>query len=224
MTIHKNPDLSALRFSVASKIDVKAQPDGTISGYASVFGGGPDLVGDVVAAGAFTRTICEMKAEGIAPAMLWHHQGDTAIGKWVSVTEDAHGLLVEGLINLKTAEGQMAYQHISGGSATGLSIGYVLPPGGRKSNRDGTFTLTDIDLVEISVTPTPANRRARINSVKSFTSKSELVDLLQEAGLAKAAAKRIAAGGWPALSGGDHQKAIDIAAQIDAALSQLRSL
>ena len=39
-----------------------------------------------------------------------------------------------------------------------------------------------------------------------------------------AAATRIAAGGWPALAGEDHQKAIDLAAQIEAATAMIRSL
>ncbi|MBL0375214.1 HK97 family phage prohead protease [Rhizobium sp. KVB221] len=224
MNFRKNFDVSAMRLSVVSDLGIKAQPDGMISGYASPFGGAPDFQGDIVAPGAFTRTLREQKAEGVVPAMLWHHKQDEPIGKWLSIAEDGFGLAVTGQINLKTEYGLKAFNHIVGGSATGLSIGFLLPEGGRNYNRDGSFTLTDIDLIEISVTPTPANRRARIATVKSINSKTELVDLLREAGLAKTAAQRVAAGGWPALSNADHQKAIDLAAQIDAATAKIRSL
>ena len=37
-----------------------------------------------------------------------------------------------------------------------------------KREADGTLILTEIDLLEVSVVALPANRRARINSVKEF--------------------------------------------------------
>lgn len=215
---------SNLRLAPGLDLDVKAAGDGTISGIASTFGGAPDRQGDVVQRGAFTRSLKEHQAEGSMPAMLWSHKMEAPIGRWTEVREDASGLIVSGAINLKTANGREAFEHVRAGDARGLSIGYVVPEGGRKYQGDGSFLLTEVDLVEVSVVAVAANRNARVAAVKSLTSKAELVDLLREGGLAKAAAARIAAGGWPALAGDDHhEKAIQLAAAIERATAELRT-
>jgi uncharacterized protein len=81
-----------------------------------------------------------------------------------------------------------------------------------------------IDLQEVSVVVMPSNRLARVSALKTISTKSELVDLLRDAGLARAAAQKIAAGGFPALSTGNHEKAIAFAAQIEAATAKIRSI
>lgn len=52
------------------KFEIKAEDDGdmTVSGYASIFGN-RDRVGDVVVAGAFTKSL----ASGRRVKMLWQH-------------------------------------------------------------------------------------------------------------------------------------------------------
>lgn len=200
-----------------------AASKGTIEGYASAFGGPPDAYGDIIEKGAFKRTIDDHRREGSMPAMLWAHDPSKPIGRWVEMHEDDYGLFMKGSINLNTTAGKDAHQHLEQGDVSGLSIGFVVPKSGARQDGANTI-LTDIDLMEVSTVVFPANRRARISGVKSLTSKSELVDLLRDAGLPKTAANRIAAGGWPALSGTDQQKAIDLAAQIEAATAKLRSL
>lgn len=217
-------DPTAVRLAPALDLAVKAAGDGLIEGYASTFGGRPDRAGDVVAKGAFARTLAEHAREGTAPAMLWSHRIEEPIGKWTTIREDGEGLHVAGRINLKTTRGREAFEHIAAGDAGGFSIGYLIPEGGRKYNGDGSFTLVDVDLVEVSIVAVPANPHARISSVKAVRSKAELVDLLHEAGLAKAAATRVAASGWAGLSGGEtHEKAMRLLATIDAATARIRS-
>lgn len=217
-------DPTAIRLAPALDLEVKATGDGLIEGYASTFDGKPDRAGDIVVKGAFARTLAEHCREGTTPAMLWSHRIEEPIGRWTALGEDRKGLRVAGQINLKTRRGREAFEHIAAGDAGAFSIGYLIPEGGRKYNGDGSFTLVDVDLVEVSVVAVPANPRARIAAVKSLTSKGELVDLLHDAGLAKAAAKQIANGGWPALSGDDtQQKAARLLAAIDAATARLRS-
>ena len=202
----------------------KAAENGIIHGYASTFGGEPDTYGDIIAPGAFSRSLAEHNARGTLPALLWSHRQDQPIGKWTSMREDARGLIVEGAINLKTSAGRDAWEHMKAGDAGGLSIGYRIPDGGEERQRDGSNLLRQIDLQEVSVVVIPANRNSRVTSLKMINSKAELVDLLRGAGLPIAAAKRIAAGGYPALSGADHQKAMDLAAQIEEATAKIRSL
>lgn len=195
--------------------------EGTIEGYASTFGGPPDAYGDIIAPGAFQRSLADIKAEGVQPPMLWCHDTSAPIGKWLHLEEDRTGLFARGAINLNTTLGRDAYAHLKDGDVSGLSIGFAIGKDGRQSLGGGNRLLTDIDLVEISVVTLPANRRARAQ-VKTLGSKSELIDMLREGGLPKSAAARIAAGGWPALAGEDHQKATDLAELIERATANLK--
>lgn len=196
--------------------------EGVIEGYASAFGGPPDSYGDIIAKGAFVRTLAEHRRENTMPAMLWAHDTSRPTGRWLAMSEDDFGLRVRGALNLATQDGRDAHSHLKSGDVNGLSIGFVVSPDG-KSRAGSANVLTDLDLVEVSIVTLPANRRARIGKVKTLGSKADLVDMLREGGLPKAAAARIAAGGWPAFAGEDHQKAIDLAAEIQRATANLRT-
>lgn len=214
-----------LRLAPALSIEVKAEPTGHISGYASTFGGEPDRHGDVVTKGAFARSLNEHRTQGSLPAMLWSHQMESPIGKWLTVEEDTKGLFVVGQVNLKTAQGREAFAHIEAGDVGAFSIGYAVPEGGRRYVGKGAFALDEVDLAEISIVAVPANRHARITGVKHLGSKAEAIALLRDVGLSKAAATRFAAGGYAALGQPDldHDRAVQLAAQIERATLSLRS-
>ncbi|SFO91032.1 HK97 family phage prohead protease [Tranquillimonas alkanivorans] len=211
-----------LRLSSALDVEVKAGRDGQIEGYASTFGGGPDRHGDIVAKGAFRKSLAAHRAEGTAPAMLWSHAMEQPIGKWLELVEDDAGLFVKGQVNLKTERGREAWEHVAAGDVGAFSIGYITPDGGRTYLGEGKFQLSEVELVEVSLVTVPANPKARITAHKSLGSKSELVEVLRGAGLAKAAAKRIAAGGWSALNSNHDEKAAQLAARIERATAQLK--
>lgn len=173
---------------------------GSLEGYGSTFGGAPDSYGDIVAHGAFRRTLREHAKAGTMPVMLWAHDQHRPIGRWIEMREDGRGLFVRGQLNLKTDAGREAHAHLSEGDVGGLSIGFREAPSGRRYNQDGTSTLTDLDLGEVSVVAMPANPSARVTQVKNLQSRIELEQLLRDAGLARGAAVKLAAGGWPALS------------------------
>ncbi len=134
---------------------------GLVSGYASLFGKPADYVRDIVAPGAFAASISRR-----LPEMLREHKGDP-VGTWTDVTEDELGLRVTGRFDLTSPAGRAAYADVVAGRADGLSIGFVTRT--TKSDRagDGTRTLREIDLAEISIVKRPAASRARILSVKS---------------------------------------------------------
>lgn len=176
-----------------------AADGGEIEGYGAIFGAA-DFGRDTIAPGAFTESLAAHSAGGTAPAMLWAHKQAEPIGRWLAMGEDARGLRVRGRLNRDTEAGAKAYAHIRAGDVTGLSIGYGVAPGGAKAVGSGR-TLTRLELHEISAVTTPMHPAARITGVKSLASRAELEDLLRENGLARAAAKKLAAGGWPALSG-----------------------
>jgi HK97 family phage prohead protease len=216
--------INDLRLSQPIPVSIKSAEAGRIEGLASTFGGAPDRAGDIVQRGAFVRTLCEHREQNTVPALLWAHQIEAPIGKWTELREADTGLYAAGRINLETTTGREAFEHVKAGDASGLSIGYLIPEGGRKYNGNGTFTIVDCDLCEISIVAVPANPRAKLTQVKSLGSKAELFDLLREAGLAKVAAARVAAAGWPALNSDDREeKAIRLAAEIERFTSMIRS-
>ena len=148
-------------------LEVKFATDeaGTLSGYASVFEGDPDSYGDVIARGAFTRSLAEHKAAGSAPLLLWQHDPSEPIGVWLALREDATGLHVSGRLILETRRGQEAYALLKAGALNGLSIGFRTRASERRNG--GGRVLQDLELIEISLVSIPAASRARVTGVKA---------------------------------------------------------
>jgi uncharacterized protein len=150
--------------------------DGIIVGYGSVFGN-VDSYGDVVAAGAFKKTIANVQSGVSAwPAMLLQHgdetsQGKMPVGIWTSMEEDSKGLRLSGKLALNTKRGRDTYELLKmkpRPALDGLSIGYrctdyELHKAGSPARR----TIKGVDLIEVSLVTFPANTRARVTSVKS---------------------------------------------------------
>lgn len=180
---------------------------GRFAGYASTFGGPADSFGDVIAPGAFARSLAEHKAAGSAPAMLWQHDSHSLIGRWSAVTEDERGLAVEGKLTLEVQRAREAYALMQDGALNGLSIGFRTRAS--RLQQGGGRVLTDIELLEISLVTLPANSGARIGDVKAGTKygageiatiRDYEAALRDGLGFTPRAAKRLAAGGWPALA------------------------
>lgn len=224
MTFKTYDDLFTAR---APELELKADAEGRIEGYASTFGGEADHHGDVVAAGAFKASLARRQAAADMPVMLWAHEQGQPVGRWTDFAEDAKGLHVRGSINLKTTRGKDAFEHVRAGDATGLSIGFRIPEGGRTYSGKGAFLLSEVDLFEVSIVALPANPKARITGHKALGSKAEAIDMLRACGLPRKAAERFAAGGWKALGGEDHEardaSARKLAAALDRATQAMRT-
>jgi len=172
---------------------------GVFSGYASTFYSSPDAYGDVVAQGAFKNSIHQHTDRKTMPAMLWAHEQSDVIGKWTHIEEDEHGLAVEGKLTLGTKQGSEAHALMKDG-ALSLSIGFLVSENGSEIEGN-TRVLTDLQLHEISIVGMPANYHAVINEVKDIRGlETKLRDAL---GFSRRQAKRIAAGGWPAMNRDD---------------------
>ena len=139
--------------------------DGTFTGYASVFGK-LDHQNEIVAPGAFLRSLQDWRQAGRMPAMLWQHDATQPIGLWLSITEDAKGLAVQGRLALRTQRGLEAYELLKLQALTGLSIGYRTISSRIDAKRKARI-LTDIELFEISLVTFPANEAARVSDVKA---------------------------------------------------------
>lgn len=150
----------------ACAMQVKAlDGDGIFAGYASVFGE-LDKQNEIVAPGAFTRSLRQWQQQGRGPAMLWMHDPTQPIGLWQSLGEDKNGLAVQGRLALRTQKGSEAYELLKIGALTGLSIGYRVISSRVDAERKARV-LTDVDLFEISLVTFPANEEARVSTVKS---------------------------------------------------------
>lgn len=164
----------------------------TFSGYAAKFGN-IDSYGDMVAPGAFKKTIEEMSASGSFPAMLWQHDPRQPIGIWTSMAEDKIGLKVEGRLaeTEKAREVHTLLKMTPRPAVKGMSIGYQTIRAKRRENpEDPRRTLEEVKLWEVSLVTFPADRHALVESVKGFADLSaeqirELEASLREKGLSR---------------------------------------
>ena len=129
-----------------------------IEGYASLFGV-EDLAGDVVRAGAFTRSL----ARGGGVGMLLSHVGGRTAGRWTLMREDGRGLLVRGLVSDETASGATALRMIAREGLDGLSIGFVARDWSPRVTRGRE--LKEVELREISLVAAPMLPGARFAAV-----------------------------------------------------------
>lgn len=196
-------------------LEVKAvADDGTIEGYASVFGGAPDSYGDVIMPGCFANSLAKHRREGSAPLMLWSHDSSQPpIGNWTELAEDGKGLRVAGMVDLEDAMGVRVHRALKAKRMKGLSIGFETISSDTDPKRPGVRFLVEADLWEISPVNFPAQRRAAVDNVKSYLnggalpSLPEFEDFLREAGFSKSQASAIAGKGLAPLLRSESGKA-----------------
>lgn len=186
---------------------------GAFEGYGSVFGV-TDSYGDVVAKGAFKRTLREWKqGRGKYPPMLLQHGGGffaggaedlVPVGVWEEMREDDTGLYVQGrLLAIDTDLGKRVHAAMLAGALDGLSIGFQTRDVayGKEGTDEPARTLKAVDLWEVSLVTYPANSDARVTQVKRAAdmNEREFEQLLRESGLSRKEAMVVIAKGWRAL-------------------------
>ena len=146
----------------------------SFTGYASTYGPPADLTGDIVLPGSFAQSIAQ---QGAGLPLLWSHRTDEPVGI-AKLSDSANGLVVNGTLLMSDSVAQRAYQFLKAGVVKGMSIGYSLPRDGGKVtySDDGTRTLKEVHLREISLVAVPANPRAQVVSVKSI---AQIEDVLR---------------------------------------------
>lgn len=190
-------------------LEVKSlSEDGSFEGYGSVFGV-RDSYNESVEPGAFVESLVKHKREGTSPLMLWQHDPWTPIGVWEDLAEDSKGLWGKGRLLAGVQKADEARILLKAGAIQGLSIGYREIDTEPASN-GGPRKLMKLDLLEVSVVSFPANRRARVEAMKSermdeFARRlrdgdpmpiKEFEDILRDAGVPKAMAVQIASVGY----------------------------
>lgn len=192
--------------------ETRATSQGVIEGYASTFGG-IDSYGDTIQPGAFATSL----ESGKMPLMLWMHDRNAPIGRWLEMREDSRGLYATGQLNMETTKGREAYAHLRDRDISGMSIGYQLPAGA-VDIQDGVRVLKSIDLIEVSIVSMPADDRARVLTVKHGKPGTlrELQHALQEMGFSRREAASIAQKGFDGLA--------DESSEINEALNRIQAI
>lgn len=151
---------------------------GHVTGYAATFDRIADSYGDVIAKGAFERTLREWKAKGFPIPLLYGHRTDDPqfnIGRVLDAREDGRGLLVKAVFDADNPVAQYVRKLAMEGRLYQFSFAYEIKSSRRVKLPDGSNAteLLDVDLFEVSLVQVPANQRAVITSVKSQGARDE---------------------------------------------------
>lgn len=144
--------------------------NGSLEGYASTWIRKADSYGDVVAEGAFSRTLTERWNGGKGIPLLWAHQMDNLksfIGT-AEAEEDEKGLHFLASFD-GTEEAQRVRELYKDGRLSKFSFAFDVRDNGTVTLEDGTKAneLRDLELFEISCVCVPANDDAGIVAVKA---------------------------------------------------------
>jgi HK97 family phage prohead protease len=146
------------------KVTKALDESGSFTGLASPYGPPADMVGDIIALGAYKQAIA---SQGDGYPLLWAHKQDEPVGIG-KVSDSAAGLVIEGKLLMTDAGAQRAYGFMRAKIIRGLSIGYTVDPAKVTYGGDGTRTLKEVRLFEVSLVAIPCAPTAQISSVKSL--------------------------------------------------------
>lgn len=143
-----------------------------ITAYASTFHREPDSYGDVVAKGAFLKSLAKLESEGRYLPLLFGHRMDDPmmnIGRVVKAVEDDNGLLVEAEFDMENPNAVKARRDVLAKTLNKLSFAYDVIDWGIVDLEDGTKAneLRELEIYEVSLVPVPANHHAEVIDAKA---------------------------------------------------------
>lgn len=153
---------------------------GIVKGYASTFDREPDAYGDVIAKGAFAKTLEKwekLNEEGRYIPLLWGHDTDNPesnIGRVVNAYEDERGLFIEAEYDKDNPRAQYVRKLVNEGRVYQFSFAYEVKDWATVTLEDGTKAneLREIELFEVSVVQIPANSHATVEESKAMEEKT----------------------------------------------------
>jgi HK97 family phage prohead protease len=140
------------------------EPDGTVTGYASLFGA-IDQARDMVVRGAFADTL-RLRGPRRVP-MLFQHDPAEPVGVWLELREDHRGLYARGRLIPEVARARELWSLIRAGAIDGLSIGFRTAKA-RIDPKTRVRSLLAVDLWEVSIVTFPLLAGARVEAVKGL--------------------------------------------------------
>ena len=165
--------------------------EGIVRGYAARFDKG-------FAPGAFKASLDAWRACGTLPHLTFNGDPGDVVGKWTSIIEDDTGLLVTGKIATSSPRGKLVMQELRNG-IDGISAFFRVKDEDHKK-------CTQVHLTDVSLMREAAIPAAQASSALKFQNGLEFEGWLRNHGVAKAAARKLATGGWSKLAAGDEDK------------------
>lgn len=159
------------------KATVEEKDGGAVRAYASTFDRVPDAVGDVVAPGAFDKTIESWKSSGKPIPLLWGHDTDdpfSNIGAAVDYGTDERGLWFDAEFDADNEKAQYVRKLVKEGRVFQCSFAYAVKDAAPVELESGVKAneLRELDLFEISIVQIPANQNATVEDVKAWDGQS----------------------------------------------------
>lgn len=170
------PERGALMRKLKACVKSELQESGGyVIGYASTFDREPDSYGDVVAKGAFEKSLERWKAlfnEGKYIPLLWGHDTEdpkSNIGRVVEAHEDERGLLVTAEFDKDNEKAQYVRKLVKEGRVYQFSFAFEVRDWAPIELEDGTKAneLRELELFEVSLVQIPANQHATVEEVKA---------------------------------------------------------
>ena len=158
------------------QFEIKSVSDtGEVTGYFSTYDVKADAYGDIIAPHAFDETIKARREIGKPFPLVWNHNMDDPeliIGQVDNIEDDENGPLMTAHF-YDTPKAQAARNLLKEGSVYQFSFAYGVDAA-RKPNDDEKSAdpnirqvLEKLSLLEVTITPTPANPYAVVTDVKS---------------------------------------------------------
>lgn len=140
-----------------------------IFAIASTFGN-IDRVGDIIGRKAFDKTVKNLQAKKTMLPSLFNHDSNLLLGGIPSESLEIkdNGLHFMALLDKNVPKAQEVYSLAQKGFLNNTSIGFTTDSI-TWDDKENTRTINALDLMEISFTPIPANPKAIITDVKSYT-------------------------------------------------------
>lgn len=162
------------------QFDIKSVSDtGELTGYFSTYQTIADSYGDCVAPGCFTETIKAWDEKGKHIPLVWNHNLDDPemiIGQVDKIEDDEYGPLMTAHF-YDTPKAQAARNLMKEGSVYQFSYAYGIDSARKPNDSEKAAdpnicqVLEACSLMEITITPTPAQPLAEMVSIKSAVSK-----------------------------------------------------
>lgn len=158
------------------QFDIKSVSDtGELTGYFSTYQPVADSYGDCVAPGCFTETIKAWEEKGKHIPLVWNHNMDDPeliIGQVDKIEDDEYGPLMTAHF-YDTPKAQAARNLMKEGSVYQFSYAYAIDSARKPDENEKAAdpninqVLEAVSLMEITITPTPAQPLAEMVSVKA---------------------------------------------------------
>lgn len=145
-----------------------------IAGYANTTA--KDRAGDVITAHAWAKGVDNFRRN---PVLLYQHKHDCPIGKVSKIQVDKKGIFVEASVSEAAEKTHGVQTLIKDGALKSFSVGFKVKDG-KYDRESDTMSITDVELLEISVVSVPCNQDSLFSISKSFNTDEERKSFLEQ--------------------------------------------